>query len=234
MKYTLHLKNALITDEELKSDVIRVANLVAPEPLSSKKYNKLGKYNSDTVSRRFGNRRWNDALTALGLKLAQVFHSEKDLFDNIGNVWLAKMEQPVRRDMDEHPSSKISSGAYLRKYGKWNIALQKFIENIENDGEIRLPDSGTTSARHRTPRIPNNRLKVKVLMQDGNHCKVCGVKCDEGLHKLHFDHIIPWSQGGETTYENLRVLRKACNEALGNSNDMNTQVKYISEETPNS
>lgn len=44
MKYTLHLKNAPITDEELKSDVIRVANLVAPEPLSSKKYNELGKY----------------------------------------------------------------------------------------------------------------------------------------------------------------------------------------------
>lgn len=220
MKYTLHLKNAPITDEELKSDVIRVANLVAPEPLSSKKYNELGKYNSDTVSRRFGNRRWNDALTALGLELAQVFHSEKDLFDNIGNVWLAKMEQPVRRDMDEHPSSKISSGAYLRKYGKWNIALQKFIEYIENDGEITLPESGINfAARHRTPRIPNSRLKVKVLIRDGNHCKICGVKCDEGPHKLHFDHIKPWSQGGETTYENLRVLCKVCNEALGNSNE---------------
>ena len=223
MKYTLQLKNAPITDEELKADVIRVANLVAPEALSSKKYNELGKYNSDTVSRRFGNRRWNDALTALGLKLAQVFHSEKDLFDNISNVLLAKMEQPVRRDMDEHPSSKISSGAYLRKYGKWNTALQKFIEYIENDGEITLPESGIISAaRHRTPRTPNNRLKVKVLMRDGNHCQLCGVKCDDGLHKIHFDHIKPWSQGGETTYENLRVLCKACNEALGNSNDMNT------------
>ena len=70
MKYTLHLKKAPITDEELKSDVFRVANLVAPVPFSSKKYNELGKNNSDTVSRRFGNRRWNDALTALGLKLA--------------------------------------------------------------------------------------------------------------------------------------------------------------------
>lgn len=70
-------------------------------------------------------------------------------------------------------------------------------------------------------------------MRDGNHCKICGVKCDEGLHKLLFDHIKPWSKGGETTYENLRVLCKVCNEALGNSNDMNTQVKYISDETLN-
>ena len=73
-------------------------------------------------------------------------------------------------DMLEHPSSKISSGAYLRKYGKQNIALHKFIEYIENYGEITLADSGTNSeARRGTPRIPNNRLKVKVLMRDGNH-----------------------------------------------------------------
>lgn len=97
MRYTLHLKNMPITDEELKCDVIRVANLIAPEPLSSKKYNELGKYNSDTVARRFGQRKWNEALNYLGLQVAQVFHSEKDLFDNIANVWLAKMQQPVRR-----------------------------------------------------------------------------------------------------------------------------------------
>lgn len=225
MKYTLHLKNTPITDEELKCDVIRVANLIAPEPLSSKKYNELGKFNSDTVARRFGKRRWNDALKFLGLQVFQVFHSEKDLFDNIANVWLAKMQQPVRRDMDDHPSSHISSGAYLRKYGKWNAALQKFIEYVENNNDCdtaELESESDSSIRHLTPRTPNSRLKVKVLMRDGNHCKICGVKCDEGIHKLHFDHIIPWSQGGETTYENLRVLCKACNEALGNSNDANT------------
>ena len=132
MKYTLQLKNAPITDEELKTDVLKVANLIAPEPLSSKKYDELGKYNSDTVSRRFGNRRWNEAMTALGLKLAQVFHSEKDLFDNISNVWLAKMEQPVRRDMDEHPSSKISWNCMRTDSKKAVIGMGKIPSGREN------------------------------------------------------------------------------------------------------
>ena len=37
-----------------------------------------------------------------------------------------------------------------------------------------------------------------------------------GLHNIHFDHVIPWSKGGETTLENLQVLCLACNEAKGN------------------
>lgn len=28
---------------------------------------------------------------------------------------------------------------------------------------------------------------------------------------LHVDHVIPWSKGGETTLENLRVLCSVCN-----------------------
>lgn len=114
MKYQLYLKNTPISDDELKEDVLRISKMIAPEPLSSKKYNELGKFNCDTIARRFGNRRWNDALIALGLDPAQIFHSEKDLFENIANVWIAKTSQPVRRDMDERPSSSISSAAYLR------------------------------------------------------------------------------------------------------------------------
>ena len=52
-------------------------------------------------------------------------------------------------------------------------------------------------------------------MRDGNKCRICGVICDGGIHKMHFDHIKPWSKGGETTLENLQVLCSVCNEALG-------------------
>ena len=56
-------------------------------------------------------------------------------------------------------------------------------------------------------------------MRDGNRCQICGVKCNDGIHKIHFDHIIPWSKGGETTLDNLRVLCSDCNLALGNDNE---------------
>ncbi len=53
-------------------------------------------------------------------------------------------------------------------------------------------------------------------MRDGNKCRICGVECSGGLHNIHFDHIIPWSKGGETVLENLQVLCSSCNEAKGN------------------
>lgn len=222
MKFELKLKNQPITDEELKNDVMRVANIVSPLPLTSKKYNELGKFNSDTVAKRLGKRKWNNVLYILGLEFAQQFHSEKDLFDNIANIWIAKMSQPTRRDMDSHPLSKASSSAYSRKFGSWNNALMHFIKYInEEDSYIDnkiCQYSEKASIHHKTKREPSNKLKVQVLMRDGNRCQICGVTCDYGIHKLHFDHIKPWSKGGETTLDNLRVLCKACNEALGASN----------------
>lgn len=221
MKFTLKLKNITISDEDLKADVLRVMKLVEPLPLSSTKYNELGKFNSDTVSRRLGQRRWNNVLKLFGAPPVQVFHTEQDLLDNIAKVWISKGEQPTRRDMDNNLVSTISSGAYLRKYGKWNIALTRFVEYVNSEdsvdfSEVDLPKN----IIHHTRREPSNRLKVKVLMRDGNRCGICGIKCDDGIHKLHFDHIIPWSRGGETTFDNLRVLCKSCNEILGNSNEI--------------
>ena len=52
-------------------------------------------------------------------------------------------------------------------------------------------------------------------MRDGNRCKLCGVECNDGIHNIHFDHIIPWSKGGETVLENLQVLCHKCNLAKG-------------------
>ena len=122
--------------------------------------------------------------------------------------------------MDNKALSSISSGTYLRHLGTWYNALDKFIEYINNDDDESLIDldegkNEVNGVKHKTKREPSDRLKVQVLMRDGNKCRICGVVCDGGIHKMHFDHIIPWSKGGETTLENLQVLCSVCNEALG-------------------
>lgn len=114
----------------------------------------------------------------------------------------------------------MSSGAYLRHFGSWYNALDRFEEYInkeDNDTTIKLiEDKGQNDKyKHITKREPNDRLKVQVLMRDGNRCRICGAKCDGGIHKLHFDHIIPWAKGGETTLDNLQILCSECNAALG-------------------
>lgn len=216
--------NSSYSDEELISDVRRCIKLVAPNYLSASKYNEIGKYHSDTISKRFGNRKWLNALKFISGNDQDytLKHSDIDLLENLANVWIAKSGQPTRRDMDNHPTSKISSGAYIRRYKKWNNALIVFKEyiNSNDDKKFELKSIGNNIV-HRTPREPSNRLKVQVLLRDGNICKACNRLCDGINLNVHFDHIVPWSKGGETTYENLRVLCNECNEALGNANILN-------------
>jgi 5-methylcytosine-specific restriction endonuclease McrA len=61
-------------------------------------------------------------------------------------------------------------------------------------------------------RIPLN-LRRRVIERDGLYC----VYCDEDLRdaEIHMDHVIPESQGGETSYNNLQVTCRKCNLAKG-------------------
>lgn len=60
--------------------------------------------------------------------------------------------------------------------------------------------------------IPTH-LRRRVIERDGFYC----VYCDEDLRdgEIHLDHVIPESQGGTTTYDNLQVTCRKCNLAKG-------------------
>ena len=217
MKYVIN-KRKYPTVDEILEDIKQVMTKLGKTTLTMREYDKNGSYNSSTAIRKIGS--WNDILTRINASINVVYHNDKALLDNIKNVWLKKGMQPTRRDMDNKTWSTISSGAYLRHFGTWYNALDRFVEYINNDDDetcINIDEVSTEIGgfKHKTKRDPSDRLKVQVLMRDGNKCRICGVICDGGIHKMHFDHIKPWSKGGETTLENLQVLCSVCNEALG-------------------
>lgn len=47
--------------------------------------------------------------------------------------------------------------------------------------------------------------------EQGGLCAICGKPFDQ--KDMHGDHIIPWSKGGKTTYDNLQMLCVPCNLA---------------------
>lgn len=224
MNYQLKDFNRNIPDQELLDDLKRVAEKIGVNKLSSREYDNNGaKYTSGTICTRF--KSWNKALEKANLTIVHYRDvSEKDLFLNIEQVWINIGRQPVFRDM-ANSISKYSTHQYITKFGTWRNALKAFIlfinseKDIAEENEIADISSTENSKReivfkHKTKRFPSERLKVQVLMRDGNKCKLCGITVTGA--NIHFDHILAWSKGGETTLENIQVLCETHNLAKGN------------------
>lgn len=222
MKYQLKDFNRNIPDIELLEDMKAVAAKLGVDKLSSRDYDSNGgKYTAGTIGVRFGS--WNNALEKAGLKLILKHNlSDIELFKNLENVWINLGRQPVSRDL-KRPLSKFSPSAYITKFVTFRKALEAFVEFINSEDlneEIDIIEHVTSEKddevvfKHKTKRFPSERLKVQVLMRDGNTCRLCGITLTGD--NIHFDHIHPWSKGGETVLENIQVLCAPHNLAKGN------------------
>ena len=124
------------------------------------------------------------------------------------------------------PLSRYSAELYSKRFGSWRKALETFVEfinsnEVEEAEEVKVEENTSQSTqeskiifKHKTKRFPSERLKDQVLMRDGNKCRLCGITVTGD--NIHFDHILAWSKGGETTLENLQVLCETHNLAKGN------------------
>lgn len=225
MKFELKDFNRNISDTELIDDLKKVAKNLGLDKISSRQYSSEGKYTAGTISVRFGS--WNNALEKAGLSVVQQHNvPEEKLFNNIEYIWIKTGRQPVFRDM-KGIDSEYSTHQYITKFGTWRKSLMAFIKfinsdfysneedcNIERTNVSEVALETKNASKHKTKRFPSDRLKVQVLMRDGNKCKLCGI---EVIGKnIHFDHILSWSKGGETTLENLQILCAFHNLVKGN------------------
>ncbi len=221
MKFELNFRNNFGTDQELLEDIKRISEKLKQDKLTSREYDENGgQFSSGTVSRRFGG--WNKALEKAGVGITVLSNISKDnLLQNLEEVWITLGRQPTSREMRQ-PLSNYSQRGYITTFGSWRKALVEFVEYINsasepveehNSNETVDSDSQEPTYKHKTKRIPSERLKVQVLMRDGNKCRLCGVIVTGD--NIHFDHITPWSKGGETVLENLQVLCAPHNLAKG-------------------
>ncbi len=136
--------------------------------------------------------------------------------------WISLGKQPTREEMRK-PLSSYDGSTYERRFGTWRKALEEFVNWVNQGSDDKMPSATVnTSSAKRTGREPNLRLRFQVLRRDNFKCQYCGKSpATQSSVVLNVDHIIPWSEGGETTMENLRTLCSECN--LGKSNLSPTQ-----------
>jgi hypothetical protein len=180
MKYQLKEFNRNIPDIELLEDLKKVAKNLGISKISSRQYDgNGGKYTADTLGVRFGS--WNNALEKAGLtRVLKHNPTEIELFKDIEKVWIKLGRQPVSRDF-KRPLSEFSPSAYINKFGTFRNALEAFIEYINMGIETPIVENipeivqKIEIIKHKTSRLPSERLKVQVLMRDGNKCRLCGI-----------------------------------------------------------
>ena len=216
------------SDEDVVIDLRRVAEITGTETLTAREYNAHGRFYSTTLIRRYGT--WNNILELAGMKanLNRNF-SDEQMFEEIERIWVVLGRQPTTTDIKKGVS-KYSLNSYARRFGGWRNALQAFVDYINSDekqeeiSNISKQKPTTTFSEnkdncdvyHKTSRDINLRMRFRVLQRDNFKCCACGASpAKDPSVELHIDHIIPWSKGGETEFDNLQTLCSKCN--LGKS-----------------
>jgi len=218
VRFELDHNKRNISDDDLLSDLRRVASEQSEQQVKQRTYKKCGKYGVTTVIRRFGS--WNVAVKVAGLEPTVERNIPDDkLFSALYDLWVALGRQPSYSDV-QSPACPFHVTTYERRFGSWRQALEAFVFYANSEDMTSPPVAAErtgTVPRRRTSRCPDLRLRFKVLQRDRFRCCACGAcpSLTPGV-VLEVDHIKPWSRGGETVMENLQTLCLACNQGKTN------------------
>lgn len=130
---------------------------------------------------------------------------------------LAPMNETIGYDQDilEFNYNEDEINEYLKeqqieKY-KEEIKAAEHRKALRQVARQRLMEEGILfDDSHKRPFIPQDVVGI-VYMRDGGRCCECG-----STKNLQLDHIIPFSKGGSSEPDNLRLLCKECNLKKGN------------------
>jgi hypothetical protein len=223
-------ENRFLSDDEILDELKRLACLLQTNTLTRNDIRNHSELIADSiVVNRFGSLK--RGLELAGLKTSAKYRERIDdvrYLENILSVWTFHGRQPTANEMNVTPSS-ISKNAYLNRFGSWREALQSFIDFANNETPeksiekkpVAISDNGSTARPQSRPEEKRGialGLRYKVLSASNFKCTRCGNSpaTDHGC-KLHIDHVMPFSKGGKTVFENLQALCDKCNLGKGNS-----------------
>ena len=231
----------LISDDEYIADVQRVATMLNSDTVGYDDYNKYGTFSAGHIFKRLSS--WEDFLIKAGLKptgFTKRKLSNEELFAEIERIWILLGRQPTSTDIIKHGVSKYSIDAFKKRFGGWRKALEAFVDYVNSDNTKESPDvidipmneenesvsesnlepdtkQQAQKPIHSTSRNINARLRFQVLKRDHFKCCACGASPAKNPDvELEVDHIVAWSNGGETVLENLQTLCRKCNGGKSN------------------
>lgn len=210
--------------DELLAQVKEVARKLGTSSLRKGDFLRETGLSDRPVLRVFGS--WRAALTAAGLGQAALGkrYSDEECFENLLAVWTHYGRPPRHQEMTR-PPSRVGPKAYVRRWGSWRKALAAFTERVNAEpaapaaavaAPVAAPENRSSASVPTTARGVPLGLRYRVLARDRFRCVLCGQSPATSISvSLHVDHVIPWSRGGQTVFENLRSLCQNCNLGKG-------------------
>lgn len=125
--------------------------------------------------------------------------------------FIEKYKERIDKRIMELRITKDEEGRRIEKERIKEKLLQKDrIKGLHKEALKELIEEGKIfnqfiNKEGRRESIPQDVMDA-VWNRDGGKCVQCG-----GQENLEFDHIIPFSKGGATTYRNMQLLCKNCN-----------------------
>ena len=93
------------------------------------------------------------------------------------------------------------------------------------DRMIRIPRVIVLVAYDRMPKRHVRFSRMNIYARDRNTCQYCGRRFPRGA--LNLDHVVPRSQGGKSTWENVVCSCIACNRKKGGRTPEEARMKLI-------
>ena len=208
--------------ESLITELQRIAAMLHSSSVRTEDFNNYSEFEEGVVRQRFGS--WKSALQAAGLEVSPLGrrYSDNECLENLFIVWSHYGRPPLHREMATLPSV-VGPKAYVRRWGTWIKALHAF--NLRVNQDLSVPSLVSESPVF-TPRADSLEekerrdirlgLRYTVLQRDRFRCVLCGISPATSIEcKLHVDHLLPFSKGGNTELVNLRTLCEMCNLGKG-------------------
>lgn len=112
-------------------------------------------------------------------------------------------------------------------YESWRqLSIEKNDETIGLvDRVIKVPRVILLLTYDRIPKRHVRFSRYNIFLRDKNTCQYCGRKFPR--HELNIDHVIPRSQGGTSTWENVVCSCHECNRKKGGKTPEQAKMKLI-------
>lgn len=171
-----------------------------------------------------------------GLGSGQIYMAAHQHDADANDLWLyyqsvinwAKMMFPVKRKgiTDSQDWGLLYNEYHNKQYNTNTLEtdIQRLIMDddvTKNSGIIHYVLSNRTKhdEKYLSIRAFTEAQKRRVYEKQNHKCPCCmknGVDTEYAFEDMQGDHIIPWSQGGRTTDDNLQMLCQKCNNDKSN------------------